>query len=117
MVDWPGTLPDLVSKSDYEEGFVDVVLRSPMDTGKAKRRRRFTAATKPLKVTVPLSGAELDIFIAFYEDDIDGGAVSFNYTHPRTGETVVVAFVSVPQPATPFGVDRFSVTLDLEIIP
>lgn len=117
MVDWPGTLPDLVSQPDYEEGFADVVIRSPMDTGRPKRRRRFTAAIKSLKVTIPLSGVELDIFTAFYEDDIKGGSLSFNYTHPRTGVAIVVAFVSVPQPARPFGVDRFSVTLDLEIIP
>lgn len=117
MVDWPVTLPTDIEKDTYEEGFADTMLRSPMDTGRAKRRRRFTAAPKKLKVTKVLTSTQLDAFITFFEDTIAGGATKFNYTHPRTGGTVEVAFTKTPEPARPFGVDHYKVVLDLEVLP
>lgn len=117
MVDWPVSLPTDVERDTYEEGFANTMIRSNMDTGKAKRRRRYTAAPKPLKVTKVLTEAQLDTFITFFEDTIAGGATKFNYTHPRTGATVEVAFVKTPDPARPFGVDQYKIVMDLEVLP
>ena len=117
MPTWPIDVNTDVSRDDYEEGFADVMIRSQTDHGPAKRRRRFTAAPRELTVTHVFNETELDQFITFFDTTIQGGALSFSYPHPRTGETVTVSFTRTPEPAVPFGVDRYKVRLELEIQP
>ena len=118
MVDFPAELREIVvPKENYKEGYGDNVLRSQMDTGASKRRKRYTAVFKPLVVVLPVSSAQLDIFNDFYENDISHGALSFTYPHPRTGADVTVAFTKSPDTIQPIGVDLYTVQMDLEIIP
>lgn len=117
MVEWSPLLPAFTVADTYEEGFGKTTLFSQMDTGPQKRRRRFTAAPKPLTIEKVFTGAELDIFIDFFETDLNGGATEFTFTHPRKGTTVTVAFTKEPDPAKRVGIDTYSVTLELEIQP
>ena len=117
MAAWPGTLPDLVLRDGYQEGFQDRVTRSSMDTGPAKRRARFTAAPSVSTQVVQLTSAELDIFLTFFNTTLSGGALSFTKTHPRTGATETFAFTKAPDPATPTGYDTYIVQLPLEQLP
>lgn len=117
MPAWPSTLPDFVLREGYEEGFKDLVVRTQMSTGAAKRRRRFSDGPEPYKFPIEFTSDELDIFKEFYEDPttgLAGGALSFTKPHPRTGATETWAFISAISPAQSAGHDSFIVTLDLE---
>ena len=42
-IDWPATLPQEILAEGYEEGLPDVLVRTKMDAGPDKVRRRATA--------------------------------------------------------------------------
>lgn len=117
MPAWPSTLPDFVLREGYEEGFKKLMLRSQMDSGAAKRRKRFTDGPEPSNFPVEFTSDELDAFKTFLEDDLAGGALSFTKPHPRTGVTETWAFTKEPDPVTSAGHDSYIVVLPLEKLP
>jgi len=114
---WPSTLPQKPEQGGYQEGFASTVIRSPTDTGRTKRRRRFLTGPRLLTVTMPMTDAQLLIFNAFYEDTIAHGALSFTFPHPRLGTNITVAFKEDPPPITPEGALTYFVVMKLEILP
>lgn len=117
MVAWPGTLPQFVLRDGYQEGFKDTVLRSDMDSGPAKRRRRFTAAPEPHSFTMELTDAQVDLFRTFFDTTIEGGALGFDMTNPRTLATDTWAFTKTPDPVRATGWNSYTIVLDLELLP
>lgn len=114
MPSWPVSLPSL-ELDGYAETAPDVVLRSQMDAGPAKVRRRFTAGVRPIAGQVTLTAAQTATLDAFYVTDLAGGATPFDWTHPRTGAACVMRFTEPPG-YTP--VEQFyRATLRLEIMP
>ncbi len=117
MPAWPGTVPQFVLRENYSEDFGQNLLRSSMDTGPAKRRRRFTAVPKTLNVMMVMTSAELDIFETFYNTTLGGGALSFTFTHPRTDVVESVAFVEPVRDVTPEGASTYFLSMKLEVLP
>lgn len=113
---WPVTLPQDVLVQGYAEAFPSTTLRTQMDAGPAKTRRRFTASVRPLRVTMPLTRAQVALLDTFYTDTLEGGALEFTWTHPRTLAAVTLRFVSPPQPVPDSGA-WWRVDLDLEVLP
>lgn len=113
---WPGTLPQDVLVAGYAEQPPDLALRTQMDIGPAKLRRRQTAAPRPLKVTVGLTRAQVATLDAFYLTDLAGGTLSFTWVHPRTLAGVTFRFVSRPGYVPESGASWLA-DLDLEILP
>ena len=113
---WPGTLPQDVFVEGYNERFGGTRLRTQMEKGPAKQRRRGTAAAKPLRVGVPLTRAQVAIFESFYEDDLEGGTLDFTWLHPRKLTTVTFRFVEDPDVAPDSG-QSWRASLALEIMP
>ncbi len=114
MADWPLDLPQFVLRDGYEEGFKDLVIRTKMDTGAAKRRRRFSDGPEEHKFPMTLTNDELDIFKTFYEVDLASGALSFTKIHPRTGISETWAFTGPIPPMKALGPDTYAITLPLE---
>lgn len=116
---WPIDLPQDVFTEGYDEGLPDVALRTQMDAGPAKTRRRHTAAPRPLNVTVGLSRAQAASFDDFFTEDLAGGALSFDWIHPRTLAAVTLRFVTPPPPriVPEPGAQRWRVALTLEVMP
>ena len=117
MPAWPAGLPQFVLRNGYEEGFKDLALRSQMDSGATKRRKRFTDGPEPNMFPIELTDAELDIFKTFLYDTIAGGALSFTKEHPRTLVTETFAFKSNPKPVRSVGHDSCILMMDLEQLP
>ena len=117
MPTWPTTLPQFALREGYAEGFKTTVVRSPMSSGRTKRRQRFINGPELLNITIPLNDAEILIFKAFYEDELGNGALSFTFPHPRLKTNVTVAFKTDPEPLTPEGADTYILNMDLEILP
>lgn len=111
---WP--LADEVLLDGYDEAFPDLLLRTQMDAPIAKVRRRFTAVAVPLRCAIPASTDDVSTLETFFLTTLSGGSLSFSWVHPRKGTSVTMRFVSPPRPA-PLGGDRWSVALDLEILP
>lgn len=87
---WPLDLPQRVNTDFSETGNTNIV-RSPMDAGPAKMRRR-SEGVKTLKVSFDMSTANCASFETFVYDTLNSTA-RFDFVHPRTEETVEVRIV------------------------
>lgn len=115
---WPATLPENPQKGFSETGGV-LILRTPMDAGPAKMRRR---GEKPqvLAVSFIMTTAQVQILDSFIKDTIKGTA-RFGFKHPRTESIVEVRMV--PQNEGSLYTSNYaapgywSVSLQLEVLP
>ena len=116
MASWPSSLPQSPLAADHSEGFADTLVRTQMDAGPAKVRRRTTAASRPLTASFLLTKAQVDTLDIFYNLTLDGGTLPFDWILPRTGAAISCRFVQPPEPAQPQG-GFWRVTCQLEILP
>jgi hypothetical protein len=121
MMEWPATLPQYLPVSGYQEQPPDTTLRTSMDAGPAKLRRRYTANVRNITATLMLSEAQLRTLDAFYVTDTRGGSLPFDWVHPRyAGESpsypVTMRFIKQPSYAA-VEPDYYSAQLELEIMP
>lgn len=94
-IDWPTTLP-VPRQEGYSESPPNNTIRSRIDSGAAKVRRRFTAGVRQLTVAYALTQTEVGYLDTFYVTTSKSGSLAFNYTHPRTGATVEARFLEPP---------------------
>ncbi len=116
MPAWPETLPLSPLAGSFRETLPDTVLRTGMDQGPAKLRQRSTAGTRGILVSYILDRAQVMTLDDFHETALEGGALSFSYTHPRDDNTVTCRFKRPPEFVSLNG-DYYRVTLELEILP
>lgn len=92
MADFPfGT--SKILRDGYSESPPERTIRTNMDVGPAKVRRRTFAATYNIAFTMFLTTAEWGMLYDFY---LANDALVFNFVHPRTGQTVKARFADVP---------------------
>lgn len=110
MATWPSTLP--ISRENFSESPADRVMRSSMDVGPAKIRRRSTAAVRPVRMKLVLNDAQLDTLDTFYEAN---EAFAFDFVNPRTSVTERARFTDVPT----YSLDQtmWNVAINLELLP
>jgi hypothetical protein len=116
MTAWPGILPSAPLAQHFREDAASALLRTEMDQGPAKLRRRTTAGVAVLEVAYLLSRAQVAALDAFYAGALSGGMLAFSYTHPRTGATVQCRFRAPPVYAATNG-DYFHAVFALEVLP
>lgn len=114
---WPASLPDFVLREGFGEGFKKLAIRTLTDSGRAKRRKRFSDAPVPHTFPIEFSSDQLTTFQTFFNDTLGGGALSFTKTNPRTGVTDTFAFTASPDEATATGPDSYIAILTLELLP
>ena len=119
MPNWPSSLPAL-QWVGYQETLPDGTLRTQMDAGPAKVRRRFTAAVRPVKGQISTNEAGVAALESFYLVDCNGGATSFVWSLARAGGPQNVNFRFTKPPVISPAADgngRYLVALELEILP
>jgi len=116
-IDWESTLPQELTTDGYSQSAADNLLRTSMDTGPAKVRRRATSAPRPVGGTVIMDETQLATFKTFYATTILGGSLRFNWVDPDDGSTAVEMRFTSPPSWTVLGGDLYRVTLALEILP
>mgnify|MGYP001455401073 CR=1 FL=1 len=116
MPAWPETLPQSPLIDGFRETPANSSLRTEMEAGPAKLRRRTTAAAATLSLTFIISAAQLAALDAFYADTLQGGTLAFDFTHPVTGETVSCRFRQPPSRGTLNG-GYFRAGVELEVLP
>jgi len=93
---WPSTCATL--RNSIRERLPDNVLRSPMEVGPAKVRRRTTSGVRELTAEVqPLTSAERSTFESFFVTELRYGSLPFTWVHPLTGATLLCRFKEPPQ--------------------
>ncbi len=99
MPAWPGTLPVKPLEQGYEETLRQSQERSQIEGLPIVQRQRSSAYAKPMAVTFQLTSAQIDILSDFFIDDLGHGAITFTWTHPRTGSAIRSRFVggNVPE--------------------
>lgn len=116
MPTWPTELPQSPLLDNYDETFQQEFIRSEMDAGPVKQRRRFSASSTHIRASLIVTSSQLDDLRFFYDIDILGGSLAFSWVHPRTSEAVSMRFVS-PYSISPISGNIYRVTMELEILP
>ena len=118
MINWPTTLP-IPSSEGYGLEAVDSQIRSDMDNGATRIRRRFNQRRDRVAATFDFTDDEMAIFRAFWDDD-DGaaGGVAWVTMDVKTGDGGVqskeVRFIG-PWSARLDGPSHWKVTATLEV--
>lgn len=110
MATWPTTL--LVNRRNYTEEPPDRVLRTSMEAGVDKLRRRTTNAVRRVKFKLFLTDALVETLDAFY---LANDSLQFDFTDPRTDDAVKARFVTNPKYA--YSETMWDVDVELEILP
>lgn len=116
MPTWPGTLPPRLLVSNYQEQPPDIVLRTEMDVGPPKLRRRTTAGIRPVIGRIFCTKAQVATLDTFYVTTCASGSLSFDWTHPRTGAAATYLFRKPPSWKPEHG-DGWWVDLQLDMLP
>lgn len=122
MASWPGTLPQDLLLEGLGKQREPGTIRSQMETGPAKVRRRTTAPVVRLSGQLVLTGTQVGTLETFHNSTLGEGADSFTWTDPEDDGTVTLRFVQPPAYSavaghgTP-GSRLWAAQLELEIIP
>lgn len=92
MSTWPSTLPPL--RLPVQQTSQDQTLRTSMDAGPQKVRRRFTAGSRYYTIPLRVDGVQKATLETFFDDTLEGGALSFDMEDPVSGTTKEFRFMS-----------------------
>ncbi|MEX2642888.1 MAG: hypothetical protein WD270_05515 [Acetobacterales bacterium] len=115
---WPASLPQDALANGYREQLSPNVVQSDTDSGRPKRRPRFTKPPrKPIRIPMEMTRAQVATFEEFFETTLNDGVKPFDFTHPRLLTTATFYFNADRGPdIQPLGNgQRWTVNLDLEI--
>lgn len=113
---WPADLQQLLNQTDFQETFPDTVLRSDMNQGPAKLRRRFTKGVYGYTCSITLDFDDYATFRDFFNVDLNGGVNQFQFTDPMELVDAMFRFAGVPN-ITPLGGRKFTVRMAWEKLP
>ena len=84
---WPEELPATLSLEGLSAKQESNVIRTQMDAGPKKTRRRYTANTKTFTGKMLLTPQQRLILEQFYHTALADGALRFNFKNPQTLQT------------------------------
>lgn len=118
MPSWPSNIPTFLVRG-FSEQPGDGRLRTPMDAGPPKVRRRYTATVRKMRGTIQTDDTGLAAFETFLETTILSGSIPFDWEHPRTGADIVCQIGENYPSWSPANnaATRWDIELDLEILP
>lgn len=110
MTIWPSTVP--VTRDNYTDTPPDRAVRSNMDIGPQKVRRRSSSAIRPISLRLFLTDAQLTTLDAFYDAN---DVLVFDFVDPRTSVTKRARFTAPPT----YGLNEtmWDVAVKLEYLP
>jgi len=113
---WPASLPQSPLINGSEETTPNNIVRTQMDQGPAKVRRRSTANVKPVKMQFVMDKAQLNTFETFFNDTVKGGALKFDFPEPVTQTVKEYRFKGQPT-KTPLSATLFRIEVEMEELP
>lgn len=82
MPSWPSILPQHLLEQGFSEALADRVIETPVEAGQAKRRPRYTVNNRMFTGSVAMTLQEREAFEDWFENDLMGGALPFDWVHP-----------------------------------
>jgi len=113
---WPSTLQAKINESGFSRKKGDTLLRTEMEVGIAKVRRRYTKGINELRVSIWVTQSQFNDFETFYDTTLAGGVLSFNFVDPITKATKVYRFKAPPE-TDYVGGETFAISMTWEEIP
>lgn len=115
---WPTGIPNTIQTSGYSRELQDGVIRTDMETGPAKFRRRFTATQDKNRGQIIMTQAQYLTFETWFKTIIMYGALSFEFPDPLNNSNTLEVRFSKPPSLSPAGngVD-VAVTVEIEEVP
>lgn len=113
MASWPSQFCPLINS--FQESPPENTIRSSMDVGPAKVRRRTTANVRPISFNMFLMNSEMATLDDFYVNQTFSGVDPFDFIHPRTKQPVSARFTQPPSYSERSGVG-YEVSVSLEIL-
>ena len=90
--EWPDSLPQRPMTDGYVETLRDGRLRSAMEIGPGKMRRRYTNAARPVTLNFVLTTVQRFRLDRFWDEDTYGGTLPFYIPDPaRNGAQIVTS--------------------------
>jgi hypothetical protein len=113
-IDWPSNIPQVFQKNSFDEAPRSGVIRTEMETGAQKVRRRFTATVTEWAGSMIMTTAELTSFRTFYKTTSAYGSLRFNFPDQfnLSGPTVEARFLV---DGNPYSIRQDGETLDWEV--
>ena len=115
MDNWPSDIPQAFIHESFSATPMSGVIQTEMDTGKAKRRRRFTAVTEVWSGNMVMTSTQLATFKTFFNTTIKLGSLSFNFPNQFNLTQTVEARFNNSSGDTPFTIAPDGETLDWSI--
>ena len=113
---WPSQLQSVLNRDSFSISIGDTVIRSDMEVGPQKFRRRFTKGVDVFSATIWLSRSEYTILYNFYNTTLNGGTLPFTFPHPITEVATDFRFKAPPK-ISPVGADTFQASFEWEALP
>jgi hypothetical protein len=113
---WPSSLQQLLSEANFAYEIADTALRTDMDIGPQKVRRRFTRPVNSLNGSIYLTTDQFGFFYTFYNTTLNGGVLPFEFLHPITKELKNWRFKG-PARVSSIGGGNFTVEFTWEELP
>lgn len=115
MPAWPSSLPQelLLGNLTYQHG--DPTVRSSVEAGQDKVRRRYSVAPDEVSGQMYLTDAQRATLRDFYRNTTQGGALRFDWKDPFDGTTNEFRFTSPPD-IRPLASDLFVTRLTFEVL-
>lgn len=89
---WPSSLPPTLLMEGLTIEPQNNVIRTAMDAGPQKIRRRYTARTVKFSGRFIFDASQFAVFESFYHTALADGVLRFNFTNPITLETAEFRF-------------------------
>lgn len=111
---WPATLPQKLDMAGVQHTLPNNALRTSMEIGPAKARRRSIAAPAPIQGSMTVTTAQKLALTEFYADTL-AEVGRFLWDEPGTSTIRTMRFTGAPAFAS-IGGDHWTATLPLEIL-
>lgn len=112
---WPGSLPKAIADG-YQEIFPDNAIRSQMETGYPKVRKRSTAAPYKFRLLFNMTAAQVTTLETFFTTTINDGVDTFTMANPRTGSNDTFRITAPPDISIADGIN-YRVLVQMEQLP
>ena len=118
---WPTSLPQRPLVDGYKRTLPNNLLRSSMDTGADKVRKRGRFKPQIVNCSYVLTNAQRNTLENFIHGSLAEGAICFNWPHPELNKLVRARLKASQESILDFSpykdTTRWAVTLNLEIWP
>lgn len=112
---WPTSLPQYVLQSGYNEEPLESVIRTPVEGGNTKSRRRFTGKFMKFDVRLMMTEAQAVTFEDFYWNTLKAGTLPFEWVHPRTRSAKTMKLLAPPKASSSDGNFTYSLRLEMKL--